>query len=188
MTSASGQAGREAGSQQVIAALQDALAAEQAASYGYGVVGARLPQGSAHQARAGTDWVAHMQGRDKLTAMISARGGKPAPAAVAYQLPEPVKTAAEATALAALLEDRVAQAYLGVVALPQSGLRSFGAQQVRAAALRAAAWRGSTQAFPGLPAASLRAVGGTAAAGRSTGDSAKAAGSAKAGGSAKPAP
>jgi hypothetical protein len=161
MTSTSGLTGQNAGSQQVIAALQNALAAEQAASYGYGVVGARLPQGSAEQGAATTDWVAHMRARDELTAMISARGGKPAPAAVAYQLPEPVQTATEATVLAALLEDRVAQAYLGIVALPERGLRSFGAQQVRAAALRAAAWRGSTQAFPGLTIASLRTLGGT---------------------------
>ena len=156
MTSASGQAGQGTSSQQIMAALQDALAAEQAASYGYGVVGAHLPQGSAEQGTATTDWVAHMRARDELTAVIRGRGGQPARPPVAYQLPEPVQTATEATALAALLEDRVAQAYLGIVALPESGLRNFGAQQVRAAALRAAAWRGSTQAFPGLPSASLR--------------------------------
>lgn len=155
MTSASGRAGQARSSQQAIAALQVALAAEQAVSYGYGVVGAHLPQGSAEQGEATTDWIAHMRARDELTAMISARGGRPTPAAVAYQLPEPVQTAAAAKALAALLEDRVAQAYLTVVALPDSGLRSFGAQQVRAAAVRAAAWRGVTQAFPGLPATSL---------------------------------
>jgi hypothetical protein len=137
-------------SQPVIAALQTALAAEQAACYGYGVVGARLPQGSAGQFAAGTDWVAHMRARDQLSALITARGGTPAPAAVAYQLPGPVHTPAAARALAVTLEDRVAQAYLGLVALPNSGLRSFGAQQVRAAALRAEAWRGATQAFPGL--------------------------------------
>ena len=79
MTSASGTAGRDNGSQQVIAALQDALAAEQAASYGYGVVGARLPQGSAEQGTATTDWVAHMRARDDLTAMISARGASACP-------------------------------------------------------------------------------------------------------------
>ena len=140
----------------VIAALQDALAAEHAASYGYGIVGGRLPQGSAEQAAASTDWVAHVRARDQLSALISARGATPAPAAVAYQLPRPVDSAAAAKALAATLEDRVAQAYLGLVALPDSGLRSFGAQQVRAAALRAETWRESVQAFPGLPPASLR--------------------------------
>jgi len=134
----------------VVAALQSALAAEQAAVYGYGVVGAHLPQGSAEQDSAGADWVAHMRARDELSALITAHGATPVPAAVAYQLPAPVRTPASARALAVTLEDRVARAYLGLVALPDSGLRSFGAKQVRAAALRAEAWRGSTQAFPGL--------------------------------------
>ncbi len=139
-----------------VAALQRALQAEQAASYGYGVAGAYLPQGSAEQATAGFDWTAHLRSADDLTAMISARGGTPAAAQVAYQLPAPVRSAAEARALAATLEDRVAQAYLGVVALPETELRNFGAGQVRSAALRAEAWRGTARAFPGLPAASLR--------------------------------
>jgi len=139
-----------------IAALQHALAAEQAASYGYGVVGAHLPAGSAAEAAADTDWVAHMRARDLLTGMISARGGQPAAAAIAYQLPFPVASADTARQLAATIEDQVAEAYLGLVALPDSGLRSYGAQQVRTAALRAQSWRGSTEAFPGLPASSLR--------------------------------
>lgn len=140
---------------QVIAALQGALAAEQAASYGYGVVGAHLPQGSAAQTTAGNYWVVHLKLRDDLSALIRARGGQPVPGAVAYELPVRVQSPAQASTLAALLEDRVAQAYLSIVALPEEGLRSFAARQVRAAALRAEAWRGSTQAFPGLPATSL---------------------------------
>ncbi|HSR84595.1 MAG TPA: ferritin-like domain-containing protein [Streptosporangiaceae bacterium] len=141
---------------QALAALQDALAAEQAASYGYGVVGARLPQGSAVQAAAGSDWVAHLRAQDRLTELINARGATPAPAAVAYHLPFPVDSPAAARTLAATLEDRVAAAYLGLVAQPEPELRRLGAEQVRAAALRAEGWRGSTQAFPGLPEASLR--------------------------------
>jgi Domain of unknown function (DUF4439) len=156
MTSASGSlSSRPDGTPPVIAALQRALAAEQATCYGYGIVGARLPQGSAEQAAATTDWVAHMRARDHLSALITARGATPVPAAVAYELPGPVRTPAAARALAATLEDRVAQAYLALVALPDSSLRSFGAEQVRAAALRAQAWRGSVQAFPGLPPTSL---------------------------------
>jgi Domain of unknown function (DUF4439) len=138
-----------------VAALQNALAAEQAASYGYGIVGARLPQGSAAQAAAGNDWVAHLRARDGLAQQISARGTTPTPAAVAYALPFPVSSPAQAKALAATLEDRVAQAYLGLVALTDTTLRAFGAQQVRVAALRAEAWRETTQAFPGLPSGSL---------------------------------
>jgi hypothetical protein len=139
-----------------VAALQQALAAEQAAAYGYGVVGSHLTAGSAPAAAAAADWVAHLRAGSELTEMISDRGGQPVAAAVAYQLPFPVNSPTTAQQLAATMEDRVAQAYLVVVALPEQGLRSFGAQQVRAAALRAAAWRGTTEAFPGLPTTSPR--------------------------------
>jgi hypothetical protein len=139
-----------------VAALQQALAAEQAAAYGYGVVGSHLTFGSAAAAAASADWVAHQRIGSELTEMISARGGQPVAAAVAYQLPFPVTSPTTAQQLAATMEDRVAEAYLVVVGLPERGLRSFGAQQVRAAALRAEAWRGTTEAFPGMSAGSLR--------------------------------
>lgn len=148
-------AGASSAQVQVIAALQAALAAEQAVSYGYGVVGAHLPQGSALQTTAGNYWLVHLRLRDRLSELIRARGAQPVSAAVAYELPVRVQSPRQAKTLAALLEDRVAQAYLSMVALPEKGLRSFAAQQLRAAALRAEAWRGSTQAFPGLSATSL---------------------------------
>ena len=150
MTGSAGPAG------QVLAALQNALAAEHAASYGYGVVGGRLPQGSAAQLAAGNDWVTHLRARDRLANLIRARGATPIPAAVSYELPFPVASPAQARALAARLEDGVAAAYLGLVALPEPELRSLGAEEVRAAALRAETWRGTTQAFPGLSASNLR--------------------------------
>jgi hypothetical protein len=138
---------------QTVARLQAALAAEQAASYGYGVVGAHLagPQ----QQRAQADWVAHQVARDQLAVMISKLGAVPVPSAVAYALPEPVQSARQARSLAVTLEDRVTQAYLALVAVDEAGLRVFAARQARTAALRAAAWRGSTVAFPGLPGSSL---------------------------------
>lgn len=139
----------------VVAALQSTLAAEHSACYGYGVVGAHLAVGSAALAAAAADWIAHQQARDELIKMISDRGALPAAAAVAYQLPFPVTSAATAAQLAATMEDRVTQAYLALVALREPDLRMFGAEQVRVSALRAESWRGSTQPFPGLPAASL---------------------------------
>lgn len=140
----------------VVAALQSALAAEHSACYGYGVVGAHLAVGSAALAAAIADWLAHQRVRDELTAMITDRGGQPVTSAVAYELPFPVTSATTAAQLAATLEDRVAQAYLVLVALREQELRVFGAEQLRDSALRAESWRGSTQPFPGLPAASLR--------------------------------
>lgn len=140
----------------VVAALQSALAAEHSACYGYGVVGAHLAVGSPALAAATADWLAHQQARDELTGMISNRRAQPAVAAVAYELPFSVTSAASAAQLAATMEDRVLQAYLSLVALREGDLRMFGAEQVRVSALRAQSWRGSTQAFPGLPPASLR--------------------------------
>jgi hypothetical protein len=136
-----------------VAALQAALAAEQAASYGYGVIGAHL-SGAAQQA-ARTDWVAHELAADQLEALLRAAGAQPHASAVGYRLPFAVGTATQARALAVLLEDRVTEAYLAMVALSDAKLRELGGREVRAAALRAAAWRGTTVAFPGLPPASL---------------------------------
>jgi Domain of unknown function (DUF4439) len=136
-------------------ALQSALAAEHAAVYGYGVVGANLS--GSRQATARADWVAHQVARDTLEAMLRSRGAQPVAAAVAYRLPVTVRTPGQAASLAVLLEDRVAATYLGLVALSSPSIRKFGAVAVRAAALRAAFWRGSTVAFPGLPASALAA-------------------------------
>jgi hypothetical protein len=135
-------------------ALQGALAAENAAIYGYGVAGARLS--GAQLAAAQQDWNQHRAAQATLTAMLTRLGAQPVPAAAAYTLPFPVRTAQQAASLAAFLEEGVTRAYLGLVALDDASLRAFGARAMQACALRAASWRGSTVAFPGLPASALR--------------------------------
>jgi hypothetical protein len=131
-----------------VSALQAALAAEDAAIFGYGVAGAHLTGSS--QAAAEQDWTGHNQSRDMLAAMITGLGGTPAAAQAFYALPFRVHDAASAMALTTRLEDGVTRAYLGLVAVSDQRLRHFGAMAVQAAAQRAAFWRGSTQAFPGL--------------------------------------
>jgi hypothetical protein len=143
-----GQAAERAASPATVGALQAALAAEHAAVYGYGVAGAHLS--GARQKAAAQDWRIHEASRDALAAMITALGAQPVAAATAYRLPFRVNSGRDAVALAAFLEDRVATAYLGVVALTETRLRMFGARAVESAALRAAGWRGRTLAFPGL--------------------------------------
>jgi Domain of unknown function (DUF4439) len=133
-----------------VPALQAALAAEHAASYGYAVAGAHLT--GRRQAVAEQYWTGHNEARDTLAAMISRLGATPAAAQAFYRLPFRVHDAGTATALAAYLEDGVTRAYLGVVAVDDARLRNFGALAVQDAAGRAAFWRGSTQAFPGLAA------------------------------------
>jgi Domain of unknown function (DUF4439) len=131
-----------------VRALQTALAAEHTAVYGYAVAGAHLT-GSRQQA-ATRGWIAHQLARDTLAAMVTALGAQPVPASATYQLPFAVHNAAAAVALLALLEDGLATAYLGVVALISDRVRLFGARGVQTAALRATGWRGSSVAFPGL--------------------------------------
>jgi len=133
-----------------VGALQAALAAEHAAVYGYGVAGAHLS--GARQKAAAQGWEVHEAARDTLAAMITALGARPVAAAAAYRLPFPVHGSRAAVMLAAFVEDRVATAYLGVVALSDARLRLFGARALESAALRAAGWRGRTLAFPGLEA------------------------------------
>jgi hypothetical protein len=137
-----------------VAALQSALSAENAAVYGYGLAGAHLSGGQF--AAAQQDWNTHRAARATLTTMITRLGTKPAPAAAAYRPPFPVQSAGAAASLAAMLEDRLLTAYLALVALDDRALRAFGAERMQAAAIRAAYWRGSTIAFPGLPASALR--------------------------------
>jgi hypothetical protein len=132
-------------------ALQAALAAEHAAVYGYGVAGAMLS--GADQALAMTDWKAHQEARDTLQAMITKLGATPVAASAAYELPFTVHDARSARRLAAALEEGVTQAYLGLVAVKNEMLRTFGALAMLPAADRAVAWRGSTVAFPGMSSA-----------------------------------
>jgi hypothetical protein len=82
--------------------------------------------------------------------MIRRLGATPAPTQAFYQIPFRVHDASSAMALAAYLEDGVTKAYLGLVAVSDQRLRRFGALAMQGTAQRAAFWRGSTQAFPGL--------------------------------------
>jgi hypothetical protein len=133
-----------------VPALQAALAAEHTAVYGYGIAGALLTGGD--QAAAVADWRTHEQARDTLEAMIVKLGATPVAASPAYALPFAVNDARSARRLAAALEDGVTQAYLGLVAVSDTTLRTFGALAMQPPAQRAAAWRGSTVAFPGMGA------------------------------------
>ena len=135
-----------------VTALQGALAAEHAAVYGYGVVGAMLAGQELADARA--DWNAHQVARDALEAMLIKLRATPVAASPAYALPFAVTSANTAARLAATLEEGVTRAYLGLVAVSNPTLRAFAAKAMQASANRVLAWSGSTQAFPGMPSAS----------------------------------
>ncbi len=139
---AEGRAGGE------VAALQTALAAEQAASYGYGIVGSHLTGSAFNVATA--DCVLHERARDNLTRLITSFGATPRPAAAAYQLPLNVSNAADAAKLAVDLELEVVASYVELAAVPNARLRTLAATNMQNAYVRAARWGARSQPFPGL--------------------------------------
>lgn len=132
--------------------LQDCLAAEHAACYGYGVIGgalAGIPDTPAEEEQADTFYVAHRQSRDELTEVISALDAEPVAAEAAYATP-PVSTARACQRLGRLLEQRTAAVYAYAVAETTDATRAGIAESLTDCALRAAAWGAPADPFPGL--------------------------------------
>ncbi|MFV2176920.1 ferritin-like domain-containing protein [Actinomadura sp. LOL_016] len=137
-------------------ALQEALAAEHAAVYGYGVLGGRLTGDL--RATAKEMWDGHRSRRDALLSVMSA---EPVAAAPAYDLPVRVTDVRGAALLAAALEDDLVPAYVGLAGASAPDMRVFAADGALRAAARAARWRvrgmaaAPADAFPGLPDTAL---------------------------------
>ncbi|RBY87049.1 DUF4439 domain-containing protein [Blastococcus sp. TBT05-19] len=138
-------------------ALADALAAEHAAVWGYGVVGAALPAGQRQPVVAAEN--AHRDVRDRLTALLAERGEDPAGPEGGYALPFPVLSAVDAANLAVTVEDGVVAAWVRVLgragerATRELAMGALGGAEVRAVSWRAAAGKTTTtSALPGLPA------------------------------------
>jgi hypothetical protein len=138
------------------AALREVLGAEHAAVWGYGSVGAALPAESRPQAATAEN--AHRDVRDRLAELLQERGDDPVPAEAGYALPFPVVSAVDAAALAVVLEDGVAAAWVRVLdQAVQSTVRRLAVDELTGAEVRAVGWRGAaartpvTTAFPGLP-------------------------------------
>jgi hypothetical protein len=138
------------------AALNEALAAEHAAVWGYGVVGAALGAGAASAAAAAE--TAHRDLRDQVTALLVERKAEAVGAQGGYALPFPVLSEVDAAALAVVLEEGTAAAWVRV--LDQSverSTRELAVEALSAAEVRAVAWRSAAgqtpvmRAFPGLP-------------------------------------
>jgi hypothetical protein len=130
-------------------ALDAALAAEYAALYAYGLVGAR--GGPAARRPAAAALQSHALQRDLLAARLSAAGRRPAPGEPAYALPFPVTSPATARALAAHVETALAACYADLVAAAVPGRRREAAGWLTGAAEAARAWGAAATPFPGLP-------------------------------------
>jgi hypothetical protein len=137
-------------------ALNAALAAEHAAVWGYGVVGAALAADKRDLAAAAEN--AHRDARDRLVALLAERGADPVGAEGGYELPFPVLSEVDAATLAVTLEDGVSAAYTRVLGdAAEKGTRRLAVNALGATEVRAVAWRTRakknpvTEPFPGLP-------------------------------------
>jgi hypothetical protein len=136
------------------AALFDAVVAEHAAIYGYGIVSAHvMPEQNDLVSQA---LLEHRDRREMALAMLTERSVKvPLPAA-GYQLPMPVTKSTEAAKLAIRMESDCAVAWRAVMEQSDSEQdRAFGLKALTQCAVMAARWRqvlGAwpvTEAFPG---------------------------------------
>ncbi|OZF44221.1 ferritin-like domain-containing protein [Rhodococcus sp. 14-2470-1a] len=137
-------------------ALVDALEAEYAAVFAYGIVGA-----FSNPARAelvATYTAAHRARRDATIDALTAASVTPPQPATAYATPFPVTDPVTAAQLAAQAEADTSVAWRSVIERSRSGpTREIGITALTEAALRLANWRTilgvvpSTVAFPGQP-------------------------------------
>ncbi|MCE6993694.1 ferritin-like domain-containing protein [Saccharothrix sp. S26] len=122
-------------------AVQDALAAEHAAVWTYGLVSAfiTVPQQSAAVADGAT---AHRARRDATERWLRDAGATPRPPAAAYLPPQPVDSAASAIAALITVETDACAAWRGVLERTgDAALRTSAFDALTVAAVRATRWR-----------------------------------------------
>jgi hypothetical protein len=135
--------------------LAAALAAEHAAIFAYGPIGAHLTGDAAADARSAE--AAHRTRRDAVLLLLTADGATPPPAAAAYALPEPVTGRAAALRVAIGVEERAAAAWRAALAATTGDQRKQVLTAFTDCALRATRWRRAagvqpiTVPFPGRP-------------------------------------
>lgn len=132
--------------------LQQALAAEHAAVFVHGALGARTSAsatpGLYTQLVAGYD--VHRDRRDELVERIRAHGGEPVASEPAYELPDELGSADAVSRSALELEQRCMDTYGWLVEQTSGNDRRFAVAALTDAAVRALAYRGSPEIFPGM--------------------------------------
>ncbi|MFB9908185.1 ferritin-like domain-containing protein [Allokutzneria oryzae] len=141
-------------SQETVSAVQQALAAEHAVEWAYGLASAFLPSSSDNAIREGE--TAHRAKRDAVERLLRDAGATPVPAEPSYQPPQPVTNQASAAGLLASAEADAAAAWHGVLErCDEESLRRTALDGLTAAAVRTTRWRKvagltpATTPFPG---------------------------------------
>ncbi|SDC62592.1 DUF4439 domain-containing protein [Nocardioides lianchengensis] len=131
--------------------LQTVLAAEHAAVYVVGALGAQT-SASAQPALYGAlrdAYVAHRDRRDELVDRLLRLDAAPVPAAAAYELPADLGTVAAVTARARELEAGCAATYGFLVGSTSGALRRWGVGALTDAAVRGLAFGAAAEPLPG---------------------------------------
>lgn len=135
-----------------IEALQTTLAAEHAAVFVYGALGARTSQsGQPGLYRALTAaYSLHRARRDELMAQIDATGGDPVAAEPGYALPADLDSPAALRRRALALEEGAATTYAYLVASSSGATRAWAVDALIDAAVRGLDFGGRPERLPGL--------------------------------------
>lgn len=133
-------------------ALQTALAAEHAAVFVYGTLGARTSASATPEQYAAVSeaYEEHRDRRDALTERITERGDDPVASEAAYELPAGLDSPDAVVAAALEIEQRCAATYAWLVEQTSGEDRRLAVTSLTNAAVRALTFRGSPEIFPGV--------------------------------------
>ncbi len=133
-------------------ALQAALAAEHAAVHLYGALGAHTSASSSPGlfAEVSAAYLDHRARRDLLVSLVRDHDGEPVAAEPAYALPEDLASPEAVTRAALEVERRCTDTYAWVVEQTSGPDRRVAVTALTTTAVRALAFRGSPEIFPGI--------------------------------------
>lgn len=130
-----------------VAGAQEALDAEHAAVWVYGLAGAFLPDGFDTAVSGGE--AKHTDRRDACERVIGASGATPRVAKPAYVTPEPVTDSASAMRTVATAETDATRAWHGVLErTDDAALRTIAARALSGSAVRETQWRAEADIQP----------------------------------------
>jgi uncharacterized protein DUF4439 len=132
-------------------ALQRTLAAEHAAVYVYGALGAQTSSSATPElfAAVSAAYAEHRSRRDLLSRAVTELGATPVAAAPSYVLPERLGTPDAVTRAARRLEEGCAATYADLVANSVGERRRWAVEALTNAAVRGLVFRGTPEMFPG---------------------------------------
>lgn len=133
-------------------ALQTTLAAEYAAVWVFGTLGAQTSesvQPTLFALMTGS-YNVHRSRRDQLIRAVRDLGVEPVASAVAYELPNDASTAAKVSAAALQIESNAAAVYADLVASTYGDQRQWAIAALTDAAVRELGFRGTPEILPGM--------------------------------------